>query len=153
MRCFYVFFAFILLSSCVDVETKYAEYKVNKEVKHFGTKEVRLLNSGIIVQEYDGVKSYSDFGLKGQYENEEELTFMVWISPSGKQTNPIIDNSTLLLWITEKENILFSYKYKKDKSSKIDTVMLTSSSKYKKNEWQLITVTYKKKSIYEYIYK
>lgn len=140
---FCLIFVLFLLTSCVDVEKKYADYKINNEAQHYGAKRFEL-KKDVFVYSYDGVKEYSDFGLKGQYENEEELTFMVWISPSGKQTNPIIDNSTLLLWITEKENILFSYKYKKDKSSKIDTVMLTSSSKYKKNEWQLITVTYKK---------
>lgn len=143
MRYFVIFAAAVLIFSCGDVEKKYEKYKINREVKHFDTKEVKL-KSGITVHEYDGVKSYSDFGLKDLYQNEEELTFMVWFNPSVVDTMPIIDNYANSLWLKKDGFITYNFHHKKELNSNLIQEFAKSSSKYAPNKWFLLVAVYKK---------
>jgi len=132
-----------LLTSCVDVEKKYADYKINNEVQHFGAKRVEL-KEDVYVYEYDGVKSYSDFGLKGQYENEEELTFLAWVCPYSMQYTSLIDNYSISIWLKNRGIVTCNIKYKLDEKSKLELNAVNSKTKYEINEWLFITMIYKK---------
>jgi len=144
MRNFYIVILAFLLFSCVDVEKKYVDYKINNEVQHFGAKRVEL-KKGVYVYQYDGTDNYSDFGLKGQYENEEEMTFMAWVCPDKLQDGPIIDNYSNLVWIQKDGSIKYHFKYKKTIDSKSEYHEAKSKSKYNLDEWIFITATYKQK--------
>lgn len=140
---FCLIFVLFLLTSCVDVEKKYADYKINNEVQHFGAKRVEL-KEGVYIYEYDGKASYSDFGLKGQYENEEELTFVVWIKPTEFRDAPVIDNGSNLVWLRNDGRFQYEFKYKKMKDAITESLKVVTNSKVILNEWNFITAVYKK---------
>jgi len=143
MRNFYIVILAFLLFSCVDVEKKYADYKINNEVQHFGAKRVEL-KKGVYVYQYDGTDDYSDFGLKGQYENEEEMTFMAWVCPAEYQMAPIICNFSMSMYIYESSRIGFEYKYRNEGEGKTLSEFVSSQAKYEKNKWILLTGVYKR---------
>jgi len=133
--------------SCIDVEKKYDEFKINSDVQHYGAKRVEI-KEDIYVYQYDGIKSYSDFGMKDQYQNEEELTFMVWINPNKFQSSPIIDNYSLLLWIGEpRKQVRFEYQYGEfdNNNKKIKkNFLVDSKTQYELDKWLHITAVYKR---------
>lgn len=132
------------LFSCVDVEKKYEDYRINMETKHLGKVEYKTLSNGNYVQRYSSVKGYSDLGLSGLYENESEMTYCVWICPEELKNAPIIDNFSNVLWLKKDGTVRFTYAYRLDKGGKLNSYTVTTTSKCEINNWSFISVVYKK---------